>query len=190
LAILLLPDHLVSSRDWTARLARGERLPQVLSDAKPRSPLSAGFSISGLTSIFAGAFWPVIGLVVAFELGKLSVVAWLGQRNAARALRLACVALVAVLMVLNSVVSTAAWMFWCAQCRTARAHLYCRDGWLQCRVCSGFSYLRGWTKLARERKAATRLMREELRRQWRARGQETLRAKRTRAKPHRRAARA
>jgi hypothetical protein len=92
-----------------------------------------------------------------------------------------------------------AWMFWCARCRTARVHLYCRDGWLQCRVCSGFRYLRGWTKLARERKTAARLMREELRRQWRARGQdrlmreelrrqwrargqETLRAKRTSAK--------
>jgi hypothetical protein len=42
---------------------------------------SAAFSISGLTSIFAGAFWPVIGLGVAFELGKLSAVAWLGQQT-------------------------------------------------------------------------------------------------------------
>ena len=46
---------------------------------------SAAFSISGLTSIFAGAFWPVIGLGVAFELGKLSAVAWLGHRGAAPA---------------------------------------------------------------------------------------------------------
>jgi hypothetical protein len=38
---------------------------------------SAAFSISGLTSIFAGAFWAVIGLGVAFEVGKLSAVAWL-----------------------------------------------------------------------------------------------------------------
>ena len=36
---------------------------------------SAAFSISGLTSIFAGAFWAVIGLGVAFELGKLSAAA-------------------------------------------------------------------------------------------------------------------
>jgi len=31
----------------------------------------ASRSAGGLTSIFAGAFWPVIGLGVAFELGKL-----------------------------------------------------------------------------------------------------------------------
>ena len=75
-----------------------------------------------------------------------------------------------------------AWMFWCARCRTARAHLYCRHGWLECRVCGRFNYLRGWTKLAQERKTAARLMREELTRQWRARGQKALRAKRTSAK--------
>ena len=45
---------------------------------------SAAFSISGLTSIFAGAFWAVIGLGVAFEIGKLSAVAWLGQQNVTR----------------------------------------------------------------------------------------------------------
>jgi len=64
---------------------------------------SAAFSISGLTSIFAGAFWPVVGLGVAFELGKLSAVTWLGQRNGGGALGLACGALVAVLMVVNSI---------------------------------------------------------------------------------------
>jgi hypothetical protein len=64
---------------------------------------SAAFSISGLTSIFAGAFWAVIGLGVAFEIGKLSAVAWLGHRKGARLLRLALVTLVAVLMVLNSI---------------------------------------------------------------------------------------
>jgi hypothetical protein len=64
---------------------------------------SAAFSISGLTSIFAGAFWAVIGLGVAFEIGKLSAVAWLGHRNGSRTLRLALVALVAVPMVLNSI---------------------------------------------------------------------------------------
>jgi hypothetical protein len=41
---------------------------------------SAAFSISGP---FAGAFWPVIGLGVAFELGKLSAAAWPGERNGA-----------------------------------------------------------------------------------------------------------
>ena len=64
---------------------------------------SAAFSISGLTSIFAGAFWAVIGLGVAFEIGKLSAVAWLGNRAAAATLRFAMTALVAVLMVLNSI---------------------------------------------------------------------------------------
>jgi hypothetical protein len=65
---------------------------------------SGAFSISGLTAIFAGAFWPVIGLGVALEIGKLSAVAWLGQRHASsRALRSALVALVGVLMALSSV---------------------------------------------------------------------------------------
>ena len=65
---------------------------------------SAAFSISGLTSIFAGAFWAVIGLGVAFEIGKLSAVAWLGhQRARTGVLKLALTALVAVLMVLNSI---------------------------------------------------------------------------------------
>jgi hypothetical protein len=64
---------------------------------------SAAFSISGLTSIFAGAFWAVIGLGVAFEIGKLSAVARVGHCNGARLLRLALVTLVAVLMVLNSI---------------------------------------------------------------------------------------
>jgi hypothetical protein len=65
---------------------------------------SAAFSINGLTAIFAGAFWPVIGLGVAFEIGKLSAVAWLGKRfRAGTVFRLALVALVTVLMALNSV---------------------------------------------------------------------------------------
>jgi hypothetical protein len=62
---------------------------------------SATFSISGLTAIFAGAFWPVIGLGVAFEVGKLSAVAWLGRGRGAAPLRAALVALVGVLMVLQ-----------------------------------------------------------------------------------------
>jgi hypothetical protein len=64
---------------------------------------SAAFSISGLTAIFAGATVAVVGLGIAFEIGKLSAVAWLGQRNGSRALRVALIALVAVLMVLNSI---------------------------------------------------------------------------------------
>jgi len=64
---------------------------------------SAAFSISGLTSIFAGAFWDVVGMGAALEIGKLSAVAWLGQRHGGRALRLACSVLVLILMALNSV---------------------------------------------------------------------------------------
>jgi hypothetical protein len=39
--------------------------------------VSAGFSVSGMTSIFVGAFWPVIARGVALESGKLGAVAWL-----------------------------------------------------------------------------------------------------------------
>lgn len=64
---------------------------------------SAGFSICGLTAIFAGAFWPVVGMGSALEFGKLSAVAWLGQQHGGRVLRGALVALIAVLMALNSI---------------------------------------------------------------------------------------
>jgi hypothetical protein len=65
---------------------------------------SAAFSISGLTAIFAGAFWPVVGMGVALELGKLSAVAWLGSAsNGSRVVKLALVVLVAVLMGLNAI---------------------------------------------------------------------------------------
>src|SRR5215470_16540083 len=39
--------------------------------------VSAGISITGLTTIFIGAYWSVIGLGCAFEIGKLSAVAYL-----------------------------------------------------------------------------------------------------------------
>jgi hypothetical protein len=45
----------------------------------------------------------VVGMGAALEVGKLSAVAWLGQRRGAAPLRFALVALVAVLMVLNSI---------------------------------------------------------------------------------------
>jgi hypothetical protein len=64
--------------------------------------VSAGFSITGLTSIFVGAFWPVIGMGIALEVGKLSAVAWLG-RHQGTALKVALALLVAVLMTLNAV---------------------------------------------------------------------------------------
>jgi hypothetical protein len=66
--------------------------------------VSAGFSITGMTAIFVGSFWPVIAMGVALEAGKLSVVAWLGRyRTAPWRLRTALVALVAVLMALNAI---------------------------------------------------------------------------------------
>src|SRR5258708_1620001 len=43
--------------------------------------VSAGFSITGMTSIFVGSFWPVIGMGIALELGKLSARAWLGRHR-------------------------------------------------------------------------------------------------------------
>ncbi len=67
--------------------------------------VSAGFSISGLTSIFVGSFWPVIAMGVALEAGKLSAVAWLGQHRGrvSRGLKGALITLVAVLMALNAI---------------------------------------------------------------------------------------
>jgi hypothetical protein len=43
--------------------------------------VSGGFSIYGMTSIFTGALYPVIGMGAALELGKLSAVAWLGHQR-------------------------------------------------------------------------------------------------------------
>ncbi len=66
--------------------------------------VSAGFSITGMTSIFVGSFWPVIGMGVALETGKLSAVAWFGQHGqASLALKAALGILIAVLMGLNAI---------------------------------------------------------------------------------------
>jgi hypothetical protein len=58
-----------------------------------------------MTSIFVGTYWPVIGMGVALEVGKLSAVAWLGHERgtASSRLRAALTVLVAVLMTLNAV---------------------------------------------------------------------------------------
>jgi hypothetical protein len=65
--------------------------------------VSGWFSITGLTAIFVGAFWPVIVLGAAFECGKLAAVSWLGHYGAVASwpLRLALVALVVALMGLD-----------------------------------------------------------------------------------------
>jgi hypothetical protein len=65
--------------------------------------VSAGFSIVGLTAIFTGAFWPIIGMGVAFELGKISAVMWFGRSAAPRALKAAIVTLIVTLMALNAI---------------------------------------------------------------------------------------
>lgn len=67
--------------------------------------VSAGFSITGMTSIFIGSFWPVIAMGVALEAGKLSAVSWLARHRATAPwrLRTALAVLVAVLMALNAI---------------------------------------------------------------------------------------
>ena len=65
--------------------------------------VSAGFSIVGLTSVFVGAFGPVVALGVVLEAGKLRAVALIGMGRGSRRLRLFLVAAVATLMGLNAV---------------------------------------------------------------------------------------
>jgi hypothetical protein len=66
--------------------------------------VSASFSIIGLTAVFTGAFWAVVGMGAAMECAKLSAVGWLGRRYAtSRALNGAIVALVVTLMGLNAI---------------------------------------------------------------------------------------
>jgi hypothetical protein len=66
--------------------------------------VSGSFSIIGLTAVFTGGFWAIVGMGAAMECAKLSSVAWLGQRYAAsRVLKGAIVALVVTLMGLNAI---------------------------------------------------------------------------------------
>ena len=66
--------------------------------------VSASFSIIGLTAVFTGAFWAVVGMGAAMECAKLSAVGWLGRRYAtSRALKGAIVALIVTLMGLNAI---------------------------------------------------------------------------------------
>jgi hypothetical protein len=66
--------------------------------------VSAAFSIVGLTSIFVGSFWPIVGMGVCLECAKLSAVGWLGGHYPApRALKAAIVTLIATLMMLNAI---------------------------------------------------------------------------------------
>jgi hypothetical protein len=81
----------------------GEHL--TLSAAVALTSVSAAFSIDGLTAIFAGAFWPVLAMGIALEVGKLVATAWLREnwRTAPWALRTGLAAMIAVLMALNAV---------------------------------------------------------------------------------------
>src|SRR5260370_33902655 len=63
-----------------------------LTAALALATVSGGFSITGMTSIFVGAYWPVIGMGVALEVGKLSAVAWLGHQRGTASGRRHCAA--------------------------------------------------------------------------------------------------
>jgi hypothetical protein len=67
--------------------------------------VSAASSIDGLTTIFAGAFWPVITMGATLEAAKLVAAAWLAENwhSAPSLLRLILVAMIGVLMSLNAV---------------------------------------------------------------------------------------
>jgi len=64
--------------------------------------VSGGFSITGMTAIFVGAWWPVVGMGMALEVGNLSAVAALPTLRRG-GLKTALGILVAVLMLLNAV---------------------------------------------------------------------------------------
>jgi hypothetical protein len=57
------------------RNGRGVTLATLIA-ALALATVSGGFSITSMTAIFVGAYWPVIGMGVAIEIGKLSAVAW------------------------------------------------------------------------------------------------------------------
>jgi hypothetical protein len=76
-----------------------------LSAALALTGVSAAFSIDGLTAIFARAFWPVIAMGMALEVGKLVATAWLRENwgTAPWALRTGLAAMIAVLVALRDV---------------------------------------------------------------------------------------
>jgi hypothetical protein len=84
--------HAPAKRDWITILI-----------ALAMATVIAGFSIVGLTSVFVGAFGPVVALGVVLEAGKLRAVALIGMGRGSRRLRLFLVAAVATLMGLNAV---------------------------------------------------------------------------------------
>jgi hypothetical protein len=101
-ALPLAPSTDAPASGW--RHGRGITFA-TLTAALALATVSGGFSITGMTSIFVGAFWAVIGMGIALEAGKLSAVAWLGHQRgtASKPLRAALALLVAVLMGLNAI---------------------------------------------------------------------------------------
>jgi hypothetical protein len=88
-------------RASVARHGRGIRFA-TLTAALALATVSGGFSITGMTAIFVGAYWPVVGMGVALEIGKLCAVAALPTLHRGT-LKAALAVLVAVLMGLNAV---------------------------------------------------------------------------------------
>jgi len=105
-----LPAHATAPR-WrnapaSRQAAEHHRIDRLtLLAALALATVSAGFSIYGFTSIFVGAFWPVIGMGIALEFGKLRAVTWIGRNGSApwQGLKGALTVLVLVLMGLNVV---------------------------------------------------------------------------------------
>ena len=68
------------------------------------SAVSAFYSITGLTAIFAAAFWPIIIMGSALEVGKIATTVWLHKywRQAAMRYKLYLVPAVGILMLITS----------------------------------------------------------------------------------------
>ncbi|WP_396190210.1 hypothetical protein [Flavobacterium sp.] len=68
------------------------------------SAVSAFYSITGLTAIFAAAFWPIIIMGSALEVGKIATTVWLHKywQQAALRYKLYLVPAVAILMLITS----------------------------------------------------------------------------------------
>jgi hypothetical protein len=84
------------------RQAGRGRVVVLVATALSLATVSAWYSITGMTSIFVGAFWPVIALGIALEAGKLCAVAALPTLHLGP-LKVALTALVAILMGLNAI---------------------------------------------------------------------------------------
>lgn len=76
----------------------------ILAVALVISAVSAFYSITGLTAIFAAAFWPIIIMGSALEVGKIATTVWLHKywQQAALRYKLYLVPAVAILMLITS----------------------------------------------------------------------------------------